>query len=330
VRGRIRTIKPDIGKHEELWDLGQTTGLPVYQAFTLLWCYADREGRFEWRPRSLKTDILPYWDGDFSRVLDALTTRGFIVRYACGDREFGVIPTFSKHQVVNHRESPSELPAPNDSEQLTRDSRVQGAPGHAHGEWKGREGKGMGKEGNGMGLAREARDVVVSEPKPAQPEPPLQPWQAEANDNWWRPRSKAEANAAPIQQRAEWAIREVWAASEYQPQAWPEVVQVAEAFCLAYKLAPPKLGRLDQDRHGTRRIIELLTLYTPSQLVSVCKALPDSEWSKARVGERQRPRLGWLSDEVVRTTFGGLAAERPMDPKVRRILEESRTREATA
>jgi hypothetical protein len=78
----------------------------------------------------------------------------------------------------------------------------------------------------------------------------------------------------------------------------------------------------------------LLTLYSPSQLVSVCKALPDSEWSKARLGERQRPRLGWLSDEVVRTTFGGLAAERPMDPKVRRILEERRAsetlKEATA
>lgn len=318
MRGRIRTIKPDIGKHEELWDLGQTTGLPVYQAFTLLWCYADREGRFEWRPRSLKTDILPYWDGDFSRVLDALTGAGLLARYSVDGREFGCIPSFLKHQVINQRESKSTLPGP------PHDLHV-----HAHGEGNGREWKGMGKKGKGMGLAREARDVVVSEPKPAQPEPPLQPWQAEANDNW-RPRSKAEANAAPIQQRAEWAIREVWAASEYQPQAWPEVVQVAEAFCLAYKLAPAKLGRLDQDRHGTRRIIELLTLYTPSQLVAVCKALPDSEWSKARVGERQRPRLGWLSDEVVRTTFGGLAAERPMDPKVRRILEESRAREATA
>jgi hypothetical protein len=165
VRGRIRTIKPDIGKHEELWDLGQSTGLPVYQAFTLLWCYADREGRFEWRPRSLKTDILPYWDGDFSRVLDALATRGFIVKYACGDREFGVIPTFSKHQVVNHRESPSELPEPNDSNILTRDARVDDActvsPGSAHGE-----GNGKGREGNGMGETTRAAPAKPKNPRP--------------------------------------------------------------------------------------------------------------------------------------------------------------------
>lgn len=114
MRGRIRTIKPDIGKDEDLWDLYEETGLPVYQAFTLLWCYADREGRFEWRPRALKTDILPYWEGDFSRVLDALATRGFIVKYTVDGRDYGLVKSFVRHQVVNCREKASGFPAPPD------------------------------------------------------------------------------------------------------------------------------------------------------------------------------------------------------------------------
>lgn len=172
MRGRIRTIKPDIGKHEELWDLGQETGLPVYQAFTLLWCYADREGRFVWRPRSLKTDILPYWDGDFSRVLDALATRGFLVKYTCAGVEYGVICSFLKHQVINHREAPSDLPSPDGNSVIpvvsTRAPRVDDAcpeaPGRAHGEGKGRE-------GNGSDASTTLASKPPKEPKPPKPKP---------------------------------------------------------------------------------------------------------------------------------------------------------------
>lgn len=134
MRPRIRAIKPEIGSDEDLWDLGLETGLPVYQAFTLLWCCADREGRFEWRPRALKAVCLPYWDGDFSRVLDALTTRGFLVRYTSPTREgrvYGLVRTFAKHQHINGREPASELPCPEECEviqtlgaSLSRDSRV--------------------------------------------------------------------------------------------------------------------------------------------------------------------------------------------------------------
>jgi hypothetical protein len=113
---RIRTIKPEVYLAEDLWDLGQETGLPVFQAFTGLWCQADREGRFEWRPRALKSLVLPYWDGDFSRVLDALATRGFVVKYATGGREYGYVRTFSRHQSINSREAASILPPPPEGE----------------------------------------------------------------------------------------------------------------------------------------------------------------------------------------------------------------------
>lgn len=109
---RIRSIKPDAGKDAALWDAEVETGLPLFRAFSMLWCQADREGRFEWKPRELKVECLPYWDGDFSRVLDALAARGFIVRYEVDGRSYAYIRNFLKHQFINGKEPKSRLPAP--------------------------------------------------------------------------------------------------------------------------------------------------------------------------------------------------------------------------
>ena len=109
---RIRTIKPDFFNHEELYDLEQETKLPIRIAFAGLWCAADRAGRFDWRPRKLKSQILPYDELDFSRVLDALTTRGFIQKYVCDSVPYGYIPSFLDHQVINNREKESTRPNP--------------------------------------------------------------------------------------------------------------------------------------------------------------------------------------------------------------------------
>ena len=107
---RIRTIKPEFFTHEGLFEAEAATGLPIRIAFAGLWCVADREGRFKWEPRRIGVQILPYDGIDFSRVLDALTTRGFIVKYRVNDAWFGSIPSFGKHQVINNRESSSSLP----------------------------------------------------------------------------------------------------------------------------------------------------------------------------------------------------------------------------
>lgn len=111
---RIRTIKPEFFKHEGIFDAEQETGLPLRLAFAGLWTQCDREGRFAWRPRQLKVDILPYDELDFLRVLDALATRGFIVKYASDGREFGFIPSWHRHQVINNRETASVLPEPSE------------------------------------------------------------------------------------------------------------------------------------------------------------------------------------------------------------------------
>jgi len=156
VRGRIRTVKPELFTDERLWDLGVETGLPVLQAFIGLWCFADREGRFEWRPRALRAMVLPFWNGDFDAVLVALASRSFIVRYTVDGNDYGYIRTFAAHQVVPHREAQSTIPAPalhgqslmpgHDSAVPVQDALA--CPG-------GREGKGM--EWNGRGREGDAR-----------------------------------------------------------------------------------------------------------------------------------------------------------------------------
>lgn len=111
---RIRTIKPEFFLHIQLFEAESDTKLPLRVAFAGLWCAADREGRFVWEPQRLKVQILPYDEVDFSRVLDALVTRGFILKYASGTREFGVIPSFKRHQIINNRERYSEIPSPSE------------------------------------------------------------------------------------------------------------------------------------------------------------------------------------------------------------------------
>lgn len=124
--GRIRTVKPEFFKHEELFDAEVETGLPLRVAFAGLWTQCDREGRFHWRPRALKTDILPYDNVDFARVLDALAAGGFIVRYEVDGEVFGAVPRWRKHQVVNQREAKSTIP----ERPANSDRHVQGQETH--------------------------------------------------------------------------------------------------------------------------------------------------------------------------------------------------------
>jgi len=147
---RIRTIKPEFFHHEALFEAELETKLPLRVAFAGLWCIADREGRFKWEPRRIGVQVLPYDGVDFSRVLDALTTRGFIVKYRVGDEWFGCIPSFSKHQVINNKERASILPDYLENGAITEEidasaTREPRDDDACHKEGKGREGN--GKEG---------------------------------------------------------------------------------------------------------------------------------------------------------------------------------------
>lgn len=162
--GRIRTVKPGLFKHEGLYDLEEATGLPVRLAFIGLFTQADREGRFKWTPRSLKTDVMPYDDIDFSRVLDALVSGGFLVKYSVDGKLYGQIATFTEHQAINGREQDSTLPGPDEAtdstqennEMTTRQSREDDASSTRHDPARGeKEGKGKGREEEKEGKGRE-------------------------------------------------------------------------------------------------------------------------------------------------------------------------------
>jgi translation initiation factor IF-1 len=160
---RIRTIKPEFFCHEELFDLEAETGLPIRIAFAGMWTVCDREGRFKWRPRSIKAQVLPFDDVDFSRVLDALATRGFVVRYASNGTDYGHVPGFARHQVINNREADSVLPEPTETQQTTGLSRVDDAcptreervPHASKAEGKGRE----RKEGKGNSCSESGKQT---------------------------------------------------------------------------------------------------------------------------------------------------------------------------
>ncbi len=177
---RIRTIKPEFFLDERLYDLERETGLPIRVAYPGLWTQCDRAGRFEWRPRKLKVAILPYDDIDFSRVLHALTTRGFVQKYTANGEDFGFIPGFLEHQVINNREKESELPEPPPFVPPTRAPRVNDAClteiQSCKEEGKGREGK--GKEQDIKKPLRSESSGDETEPDPGdepEPEPPEKP-----------------------------------------------------------------------------------------------------------------------------------------------------------
>jgi hypothetical protein len=107
---RIRTVKPELFTHTKLADLEHSTGLPVRLSFIGLLCAADREGRFKWDARRLGIQILPYDQINFGAILDALVDWEFVVKYDVDGKEYGCIPSFPRHQVINTREQESSLP----------------------------------------------------------------------------------------------------------------------------------------------------------------------------------------------------------------------------
>lgn len=140
---RIRTIKPEFFRHEGLQDLeAANVGKYPMMVFAGLWGHCDKSGVFEWRPRQLKLDILPFLTFDMMETLEMLADAGFVNHYIVDGKEYGSIPSFVDHQRINGKEAqePSRYPQ-NPTENK------QGSNGEATGkqprsqEGKGREGK---------------------------------------------------------------------------------------------------------------------------------------------------------------------------------------------
>lgn len=129
---RMRYVKPELFTDDALYEAEIAEKLPLRLCFVGCWCAADREGRFEWRPRQLGAVILPFDGIEFEKVLDALVRRGFLVKYRVKNAWFGFVRNFLKHQAPNGKELPSRLPDVNMAEEVidassTRESHVEHA-----------------------------------------------------------------------------------------------------------------------------------------------------------------------------------------------------------
>lgn len=157
---RIRTIKPEFFRHEGLQDLEVANpGKYPMMVFAGLWGHCDKDGRFEWRPRQLKLDILPFLPFDMADVLALLESAGFVESYEVDGKKYGVIHSFKEHQRLSGKESQEggKHPEPN----INNDRSNREAPGKHQGsngeqpesqEGKGREGNGVkGREGEEEG-----------------------------------------------------------------------------------------------------------------------------------------------------------------------------------
>jgi len=114
---RIRTIKPEFYRHEGLQDLEiENPGAYPMMVFQGLWSQCDRNGVFQWRPRQLKLDILPFLPFDMATTLHILEKTKYLIRYSVDGNEYGYIPTFCIHQRLSGKEAGKEgekFPLPN-------------------------------------------------------------------------------------------------------------------------------------------------------------------------------------------------------------------------
>jgi hypothetical protein len=137
---RIRTIKPEFFKNEQLADLPMSARL----LFIGLWTLADKEGRLEDRPKRIKVELFPYDNLDCDKELSRLQSAGFIERYEVGELKVIQIINFTTHQRITGKESETDSRFP----AITEGEKQQGNNGETMGVYPGAQ-EGKGKEGKG-------------------------------------------------------------------------------------------------------------------------------------------------------------------------------------
>jgi len=103
---RARQIKPGLFENEILANMSPWHRL----LFVGLWCYADREGRFEDRPLKVRMALFPLDDVDVPTMLSDLTEAGFLTRYSVDGVNYVQVNNFDRHQAPHKNEQPSRIP----------------------------------------------------------------------------------------------------------------------------------------------------------------------------------------------------------------------------
>lgn len=150
---RIRTVKPEFFRHEGLQDLEiANPGASCMLVFEGLWGHCDAQGVFEYRPRQLKLDILPFLPFDMETTLGLLEEAGFVQVFENDGKRYGFISSFTEHQRLSGKEAgESGVKHPQFSVEATGKQRgstrehpdAQEKEREKEREWsKGKEGKG--------------------------------------------------------------------------------------------------------------------------------------------------------------------------------------------
>ena len=105
---RARNIKPSFFTNDELGDVNPLARL----LFIGMWTIADFKGCFEYKPKRLKVQLLPYDDCDIEELVTDLEKSEFISKYTVQGRQYIKALNFTKHQNPhkNERDSGSEIP----------------------------------------------------------------------------------------------------------------------------------------------------------------------------------------------------------------------------
>src|SRR5215207_726572 len=91
---RIRSVHPALFTDESFVSLSDSA-----QIFWVgLWCEADDQGVFEWKPLTLKMRIRPAATYDIEPIMGELEVANCIKPFEFDGRRFGVIRNFAKHQ----------------------------------------------------------------------------------------------------------------------------------------------------------------------------------------------------------------------------------------
>ena len=97
-------IIPEIFRDNHLFQAEQTAQLPLRLALLGLAAYADKAGRFLWRPNELKQLALPYDAVDFTKVLRLLVEKGYVLHYTYQNHHYGAIavPPKTRRRTIDH------------------------------------------------------------------------------------------------------------------------------------------------------------------------------------------------------------------------------------
>lgn len=105
---RARNIKPSFFNNDELAELDPLARL----LFIGMWTIADFKGCFEYKPKRVKVQLLPYDDCDIEQLSINLDKSGFISIYSVQDQLYVKVLNFDKHQNPhkNERDKGSDVP----------------------------------------------------------------------------------------------------------------------------------------------------------------------------------------------------------------------------